>query len=227
MVQGGQVPEFQIEPDPAKLLETQVTVAGILDSVAKSNLIDSPGLLENRHQLVLALVSGQTTTADEIGDIVLKLTPNALPVRIADVAKVSCTVQPVYTTVTANGAPGVLLNVFRQPDSNTVGVARAVQTELNQIRSSLPKGVNISSFYDQSNVVEGSISSVRDAILIGLVLAAVILVLFLRDWGSSLVAGLVIPATIAITCIASACIRPEVQSDDSGRLGGRGRSRDR
>jgi len=202
VVQGGQVPEFQIEPDPAKLLETQVTVAGILDSVSRSNLIDSPGLLENRHQLVLALVSGQTTTPSEIGNIVLKLTPAGLPVRIGDVARVSRSVEPVYTTVTANGKPAVLINVFRQPDSNTVGVANAVHAELEQIRASLPKGVRISSFYDQSDVVEGSISSVRDAILVGLVLAAAILVLFLRDWGSSVVAGLVIPATIAITCIA-------------------------
>jgi CzcA family heavy metal efflux pump len=202
VVQGGQVPEFQIEPDPAKLLETQVTVSGILDAVSRSNLIDSPGLLENRHQLVLALVSGQTTTPDQIGDIVLKLTPAGLPVRIGDVAKVFRSVEPVYTTVTANGSPAVLINVFRQPDSNTVGVANAVHAELEQIRATLPKGIQVQPFYDQSEVVEASIHSVRDAILIGLILAAAILVLFLRDWGSSLVAGLVIPATIAITCIA-------------------------
>jgi len=202
VVQGGQVPEFQIEPDPAKLLETQVTVSGILDSVSRSNLVDSPGLLENRHQLVLALVSGQTTTPDQIGNIVLKLTPAGLPVRISDVAQVSRSVAPVYTTVTANGSPAVLVNVFRQPDSNTVAVADAVHAELEQIRATLPKGIQIQPFYDQSDVVQGSIRSVRDAILIGLVLAAAILVLFLRDWGSSVVAGLVIPATIAITCIA-------------------------
>ena len=62
VVQGGQVPEFQIEPDPAKMLQAQVTVPGILDAVAKSNMIDSPGLLENNHELALALVSGQART---------------------------------------------------------------------------------------------------------------------------------------------------------------------
>ena len=62
--------------------------------------------------------------------------------------------------------------------------------------------MKLQTFYDQSMLVRDSIASVRDAILIGLVLAAIILVLFLRDWGSSLVAGLVIPATIAITLIA-------------------------
>ena len=63
-------------------------------------------------------------------------------------------------------------------------------------------GVELRPFYDQSEIVNDSIKSVRDAILIGLVLASLIMVLFLRDWGTSLVAGLVIPATIAVTFIA-------------------------
>ena len=109
---------------------------------------------------------------------------------------------PVYTIVTANGKPAVLLNIFRQPDSNTVAVADAAHEELERSRQTLPPGVKVQSFYDQSKLVHDSIASVRDAILIGLILAALILVLFLRDWGSSLVAGLVIPATIAITLIA-------------------------
>ena len=73
---------------------------------------------------------------------------------------------------------------------------------MDEIRKILPPGVKVQAFYDQSTLVRDSISSVRDAILIGLALAAIILVLFLRDWGSSLVAALVIPATIAITLIA-------------------------
>src|SRR5580693_8049753 len=201
VVQGGQVPEFQIEPDPAKLLQTQITVPGILDAVARSNMIDSPGLLENNHELVLALVTGQTRTPEEISNIVVKTTPAGLPVRIGDIAGVSPSVMPVYTMVTANGKPAVLLNLFRQPDSNTVAVSDAVDQELAQIRKTLPSGVKLQTFYNQSTLVRDSIASVRDAIVVGLILAAISLVLFLRDWGSSLVAGLVIPATIAITLI--------------------------
>jgi CzcA family heavy metal efflux pump len=201
VLQGGQVPEFHIQPDPAKLLQTQVTVPGILDAVSKSNLIDSPGLLENNHELVLALVSGQTRTPEEISNVVVKTSQAGVPIRIGDIANVAPGVMPVYTIVTANGKPAVLLNIFRQPEGNTVAVSRGVSQELDQIRRTLPSGVKVSTYYDQSEVVNDSIRSVRDAILIGLVLAAIILVLFLRDWGSSLVAGLVIPATIAITLI--------------------------
>jgi len=202
VLQGGQVPEFEIQPDPAKLAEAQVTVPGILDAVAKSNMIDSPGLIENNHELSLTLVSGQTRDPAEIENIVVRTTPSGVPVRIGDVALVHPSVMPVYTIVTANGKPAVLLNIFRQPDSNTVAVAEAANSDLEQIKKTLPPGVKVQTFYDQSVLVRDSIASVRDAILIGLVLAAVILVLFLRDWGSSIVAALVIPATIAITLIA-------------------------
>src|SRR5579871_349918 len=202
VLQGGKVPEFQIEPDPAKLIQAQVTVPAILDAVTKSNMIDSPGLIENNHELSLTLVTGQARNPAEIGNIVVRATPNGVPVRIADIASVHPSVMPVYTLVTADGKPAVLLNVFRQPDGNTVSVAQALAEELDQIRKTLPGGVKVTTFYDQSTLVNDSIASVRDAILIGLILAALILVLFLRDWGSSIVAALVIPATIAITLIA-------------------------
>ncbi len=217
VVQGGQVPEFEIRPDPAKLLQAGVTVPMITDAVKKSNLIDSPGLVEANHQLILSLVSGQARTPEELSAIVVKSTQAGIPIHIGDIGTVHPSVQPVYTVVTANGKPAVLLNINRQPDSNTVAVADEIHAQIDQIRKSLPHGVQITPFYDQSELVRASISSVRDAILLGLLLAGIILVLFLRDWGTSLVAGLVIPATIAITFIA---LRALGQSFDLMTLGG-------
>ena len=202
VIQGGQEPEFQIMADPAKLVQTQVTIPNILDAVSKSNLIDSPGLFEANHQLVLGLVSGQPRSAEDLSNVVVKLTPAGVPVHLGDIAEIGDSVKPVYTVVTADGVPAVLVNINRQPDSNTVAVANAVHAQMANLSKTLPPGITLKPFYDQSELVGDSIRSVRDAILIGLVLAAIILVLFLRDWGSSLVAGLVIPATIAITFIA-------------------------
>src|SRR6185369_16038632 len=201
VVQGGQEPEFHIEPDPAKLLTAGVTVTDLLDALKRTNLIDSPGLFERNHQLQLGLVSGQVRTPAQIADVVVKTTPAGIPVRIGDLASVVPGVRPVYTIVTANGKPAVLLNVNRQPDSNTMDVADEVHSELAQIQKSLPPGIRLEPFYDQSIIVDESIKSVRDAILIGLVLASIILVVFLHDWGTSVVAGLVIPVTILITFV--------------------------
>jgi len=202
IVQGGQEPEFEVRPDPAKLLQSAITIPNILDAIGRSNMIDSPGLFENNHQLVLSLVSGQAKTPVEISNIVVKTSPAGTPIRIGDIAAVGPSVKPVYTLVTANQKPAVLLNVNRQPDGNTVEVANAVHAEVEAIRKGLPRGVVLEPFYDQSEIVNDSIRSVRDAILLGLILASLIMVVFLRDWGTSLVAGLVIPATIAVTFIA-------------------------
>jgi multidrug efflux pump subunit AcrB len=84
LVQGGQEPEFHIEPDPARLLTAGVTVTDILDAIKRTNLIDSPGLFERNHQLILGLVSGQVRTPAEIAAVVVKSTPAGIPVRVGD-----------------------------------------------------------------------------------------------------------------------------------------------
>jgi CzcA family heavy metal efflux pump len=201
VVQGGQEPEFEVRPDPAKLVQTQITVPNLLEAIGRSNMIDSPGLFENNHQLVLSLVSGQARSLEDIGEIVVKTTPLGVPVKVGDVAAISKSIKPVYVAVTANAKAAVLMNVFRQPDSNTVTVADQIHAEIETIRQELPKGVQLQPFYDQSDLVNDSIASVRDAVIIGIVLASLIMVWFLRDWGTSLVAGMVIPATLAITFI--------------------------
>jgi CzcA family heavy metal efflux pump len=202
VVQGGQEPEFHIVPSPAKMLATNVTVNDLLDAVRRTNLIDSPGLLPESHQLYLTLVTGQVKDPAQLGQIVVKVTQAGVPVHIGDVATVERGIKPVYTTVTANGKPAVLLNVTRQPDGNTVQVADEVHAEIASIQKTLPPGIQLKPFYDQSEIVTESIKSVRDAILIGIALASLIMVLFLRDWGTSLVAAMVIPVTVLVSCIA-------------------------
>ena len=200
-VQGGQIPEFQITPNPAAMLAAKVTVPEILAAVGRANTISSPGLLQQNHQLYLGLVSGQVHTPEQLADIAIKNTPEGTPVRIGDVARVHRAVKPVYTIVTANQRPAVLLNIVRQPHSNIMAVGSEVHAKIRQLKRQLPPGVHIHSFYDQAVMVGQAIQSVRDAIVIGIILASIIMVLFLRDWGTSIVAGLVIPATMLITFV--------------------------
>ncbi len=87
VLQGGQVPEFQIEPDPAKLLQAQVTVPGILDAIPKFNMIDSPGLIENNHELSLTLVSGQRQTPGRHRQHRRRDDPAGVPIRIGDIGE--------------------------------------------------------------------------------------------------------------------------------------------
>jgi multidrug efflux pump subunit AcrB len=200
LIQGGQQPEFQITPDPGRMLRAKVALQDILDAVNHTNLIDSPGLLSRNHQLFLGLVTAQAQSPDQLADIVIK-TNGDIPVRIRDIAAVAPSSAPVYTVVTANGKPAVLVSINRQPYSNTVEVANEVHQEIQSIEPSLPSGVDLRVFYDQSNIVKASIGSVRDAIVIGLFLAGLIIWLFLRDWGTAIMTGLVVPVTIMVTFI--------------------------
>ena len=201
VVQGGKVPEFHIVPDMARLQASGVTLLDLLNGVQEANIIDSPGLYEANHELILGLIGAQAHSASELANLVIKTTPAGAPIRVADVATVEPSTMPVYTTVTSNGKPAVLLNITRQLSSNTVQVANAVAIEIASLSAKLPPGVHLEPFYDQSQLVRESIASVRDAIFIGLILACVILFLFLHDWRSSLVAGLVIPVTVAVTIL--------------------------
>jgi CzcA family heavy metal efflux pump len=200
-VQGGKVPEFHIVPNMARMQTAGVTILDLVNAVQASNIIDSPGLYESNHQLVLGLVGAQAHDATELGRLVVKSTSGGAAIRVADVATVQPGVLPVYTAVTAEGKPAVLINITRQPSGNTVAVADAVAAQIEQLKKNLPPGVELKPYYDQSEVVRESIRSVRDAILIGLGLACVILFLFLGDWTSSFVAGLVIPVTVALTVL--------------------------
>src|SRR6266487_1734869 len=85
LVQGGREPEFHVTPDSAKLLSANVTVNDLLEAVRRTNLVDSPGLLEQNHQLFLGLISGRVRSPEEIANIVVKTTQAGIPVHIGDV----------------------------------------------------------------------------------------------------------------------------------------------
>jgi CzcA family heavy metal efflux pump len=201
LVQGGRIPEFHIVPNLARLQAAGVTLLELVNAVQESNIIDSPGLYEANHQLILGLIGAQAHNATELSNLIVKTSPNGVAIRVGDIGTVEPSTMPVYTAVRSNGKPAVLINITRQPASNTVAVVNGVAAEMGRLEAKLPPGVHVEPFYDQSELVRESILSVRDAILIGLVLACIILFLFLHDWTASLVAGLVIPVTVAVTIL--------------------------
>jgi multidrug efflux pump subunit AcrB len=200
-IAGGQVREYQATIDPERLASHGVSAQQVVDAVKNSNIIASPGLIEENHQLELALVSGQAVTPDQLNGIVVALVNNA-PIKLEDVATVGAGFEPQYTIVTADQRPAVLINIDRQPDANTVTVVDEVSAEIAAVRPQLPKDILIAPYYDQSLLVRESMNSVRDAIFIGLLLSVIILYAFLRNVGTTFVAILVIPVTILVTFLA-------------------------
>ena len=200
-VAGGDVREYHITVDPEKLHAHNVSLRQVADAVKNSNRLASPGLIEENHQLELTLISGQATKPDELNQIVVA-TVNNVPVKVFEIGSVSEGVEPNYTIVTADGKRAVLVNILRQPNANTVAVTDEVKSELAAIQKQLPADVKIAPFYDQSILVRDSMNSVRDAIIIGLLLSVFILYAFLRNIGTTLVAITVIPVTVLATFLA-------------------------
>ena len=193
-VQGGETAEVEVLADPHRLAAYGLAMTDLSDALAKGNVLQAVGQLQDNHKLYLVTSNHSIDTAGAVGDVVVRSDPNGV-VRVRDVATVQNGVVPQWIRVVEDGKPAVLFSVYEQPDGNAVQIAGAVQAKLASFK--LPAGVRMVNWYDQSELVTQSAGSVRDAVLIGLVLAALVLILFLRSWRVTLIAVLVVPATLA------------------------------
>jgi len=184
-----------------RLAEQNVSLTQLADALTKSNLVSAGGLHEEKDTLYLTLVDGRVHSIPDIENLVVAMAQDH-PVRVRDFAKVIKSQEPPTTIVTADGTPSVLIMVRSQPEGGTVEIVDALKREMRQLKSQLPPDVKLAFFYDQSLLVRDSVRSVWEAIFFGLVLSVVILLAFLKDVGSTLVAIVVIPVTLLVTLLA-------------------------
>jgi CzcA family heavy metal efflux pump len=197
---GGRPTEYHVLVDPGKLNGYALPVTKVVDAIRNTNLIASSGMVQENYHLYLTTVTGLMHNREQIENCVVDVIKGT-PILIKDIARVIPGERPVYNIVTANGRPAVLVNVLQQPDGNAVAIADAVNRELVDIQRSLAKDVHMSVFYDQSQLVRDSIGSVRDAIIIGLLLAIAVLTGFLKNWRTTLIAAIVIPIATLIAIV--------------------------
>jgi len=200
-VQGGRRREFQIRLDPAALQGRGLSAADVADAIEANNDVLSAGLVEQNHELYLALVNGRVHGTEALSRISVPV-PDGPPATLADLGELSVEDEVSFIRTTANGKPAVLVNVIRQPSANTVAIARSVDAMLKNRSDLVPAGATWTPFYDQARFVSDSVKGTEVAILIGVLLAAVVLFGFLRRWRSTLVAAAAIPLTVAIVGLA-------------------------
>ena len=198
VVQGGRVPELAVEVNPQKLAAYKLALADVEQALGQANVVRSVGQVNQEYQNYQVLVSGEMTDAEALNNVVVTQR-SGVPITVRMVADVKPADQDRQTIITADGAESVLLNIVRQPDANTVTVVQGVRQEISKARSTLPAGTQIGTWYDQSILIGEAVGSVRDAVLIGAILAVVVLMLFLGDVRATLVTAAIIPATVLIT----------------------------
>jgi len=197
---GGRVPEYHVVVDPAKLDANKLSFAQVTKALADTNLFTSAGMHEENYQLYLTTVDNRLRSRQEIEDVILAWV-NQAPIRVRDVATVQRGSAPQFNRVSADGKEAVLLNIYGQPDCNTVQIAADLQQDLEELKHELPPDMRMAFFYDQSQFVREGVRSVWEAIVLGLLLSVVVLFVFLRSWRATVVAAMVIPVTVLLTLI--------------------------
>ncbi|MBS0515891.1 MAG: efflux RND transporter permease subunit [Proteobacteria bacterium] len=197
-VQGGLIDEVHVEADTHKLNEYGIGMNELVAAVTAGNSLQAVGRVQDRDKLFLVVSNSNLRSIDELKNIVVRGDAAGV-VHLSDVAEVGPGAAPFWLRVVEDGKPAVLFNVYEQPDGNAVQIAKDVRARLATYK--LPAGVKLANWYDQSTLVLESGASVRDAVIIGLILAGIVLFVFLRNVRVMLIAVLVVPATLTITVL--------------------------
>jgi CzcA family heavy metal efflux pump len=199
-VQGGATPEYHVIVDPARLQAFNMTLGDVAHALSAANVLSAVGKFEDHDKLYLIISNTSYRSIRQIQRVVLRTGANGL-VRLGDVAMVKLSTKPQWTRVDADGHPAVLLQVFQQPGGNTVRIARDIRRKMDGFKKNLPAGITIATWYNQSQLILASAASVCDAVIIGIILAVLVLLLFLRNWKITLIAAIVVPAVLSSTIL--------------------------
>ena len=199
-VLGGETPEVEVAIDPHKLEEFRLTLADVTNAVSAANTLKAVGRLEDNDLLYLAVSSNAFTSVASVGNVKLRNAAGGI-VRLSDMAKVTMGSVPQWLLVDENGRPAVTVDVYQQDSADSLTLGNEVQQRLDGFMKTQPKSVNLYKWYDQTELVRSSISAVEEAIGIGLIFAALVVLGFLRNWRVALVAMMVVPLSVLITIL--------------------------
>jgi multidrug efflux pump subunit AcrB len=209
-VEGGEAREIEVIVAPERLAANHLTVGQIEESIAQTSAVTSVGRVSRDYQQYNVLATGEALSLDDIRRIVVSTPSSAerkpgdggadrAPIHIGDVADVKYGAEDRTSIFTGNGVPAAIVSITRQIGGNTVEIAAQVDEVMHELQTQMPRGVRIEQVYNQATLVHDSIANVRDAILIGGLLAVVVLLVFLGHVRITLIAATTIPLTVIIT----------------------------
>ena len=199
---GGRTKEFQVELLPQKMSALSVTPAMITTALNESNFISSNGYLNDYNRMYLTVTDANVENLEELQNLVISNNGKRI-LHLQDIANIKIAEQTEYVRINANGKNAVLVAVVKQPNANLIDITNGVEKKIAELNKSiLPRGVSLSPYYVQADFVNQSIRSVTDSLWIGLLLAIVVCVIFLRSFKSSAVILITIPLTISLTLVS-------------------------
>ena len=199
-VLGGLRSEYQIDISPPQLAAYGLSFDDVVKAVTAANVIEAVGKFEDHYKLYLIFSDARLMDIADLQKTIIRSGDNGI-VRLSDIARIQVGAVPQWLRVTANGRDAVSLQIRQQPDGNTVRIVTDIQQRLASIKDKIPAGVRIENWYDQSELIKGSANTVRDAILMGVALAAAVLYAFLRSAKITIIILLVVPAVLTTTIL--------------------------
>jgi CzcA family heavy metal efflux pump len=196
-VQGSDVREIEVIADPARLAAQQLTYDDLANAIKQSTAVAAVGRMPQDYKQYLIVAAQEARSAEDIGAVVV-----AKGLRVRDLATVTLGSEDHVMIISGDGKPAALLNITRQPGGNTLKIVDSVARLAASVRATLPPGVKLKAVYDQGALVRDAMASVRDAMIIGAVLAVIILLLFLRHGRITAISASSIPLTLAISVFA-------------------------
>lgn len=201
---GGFVKNFQVSPDPQKLIAYGFSFRDVIEALSRNNENTGAGYIEHSGQQYLVRTPGQVSGIEDIKNIVIG-SHQGVPIYIKDVAEVSLGKELRTGAATKNGEEVVLGTVFMLKGENSRTVSLRVAEKMKYINQTLPAGVAARTVYDRTHLVNATLKTVRDNLLEGALLVIVVLFLLLGNFRAALITALVIPLSMlfAVTGMVS------------------------
>jgi len=200
VVIGGEDKEYQIilKPDIIKSLGISIDV--IQNAVSNSNILQSNGYITDYNRMYLTLTDNAVNDINDLENLVVTSLPNR-SIYLKDIADIKINAAKSYLKILANGKNVPTIAVIKQPTANLINVNNTIEKKVKELSLLLPKGVVLKPYYKQADFVNKSIKSIKDVLWIGLVLALLVVIFFLRSFSASMVVLFTIPVSISLTLI--------------------------
>src|ERR1700761_3297926 len=195
---GGKAKEYWLTLNKQKMSSLGLTPDIINTTLSTTNFVKSEGYLSDYKMLYLTVTDATINATDQLENLVISNNRKRV-IRLKDFADVAIQPSIEYTRINANGHDGVLIAVIKQPNANLVSLSADMDDKVEALKKILPKDVTIKPYYEQADFVKDSIKSVSDSLWIGLLLAIIVAVIFLRSLKASAVILITIPVTLCLS----------------------------
>lgn len=197
-VLGGKTKEYQILLDQKKLSLLKLSPQQVINAIQQTGFIQSNGYVVDYKRLYLTVTDANIKNKNELENLVIF--DNAKrKITVKDVSNIKISERTEFIKIKADGKNVPLIGVLKQPNSNLIDVADQVTQKVAELNKILPKGVQLKLYYNQASFVADSLKSIIDVLWIGLVLAIMVVMLFLRSFKASSVLLVTIPITLGLT----------------------------